>query len=166
MHHPTGMNNEESNHRTAVDDISPATSESARNTPHVSYMNYFVVIGKVLDIDNLRNQLELIIKESVWKKFKLPDREDYEYNSSFCNKILTELHVDCKIMNRTSQAIWSRVMPLVKKEYQITRSTVTQVMKQNFNGIYDYNICNNAIFPFDYLKYFSLYTNNRYVRNG
>ena len=68
------------------------------------------------------------------EKFKLPDREDYKYNSSFCNKILTELHVDCEIMNRRAQAIWSIAIPLVKKEYQITRSTVTQAMKQNFNG--------------------------------
>ena len=136
MHHLTGMNDEESNHRTAVDDISPATNESTRNTSRVSYINYLVVNEQVLDNDNLRNQVELIIKESVWKKFKLPDREDYEYNSSFCNKILTELHVDCKIMNRRSQAIWSRVMPLVKKEYQITRSIVTKAMKHNFNGTY------------------------------
>ena len=129
------MNNEEANHRAAVADISPAASKSTSNTTqHISYMNYLVVNGKVLDNDNLRNQVELIIKDSVWKKFKLPDREDYEYNSSFCNKILTELQVDCKIMNRRAQAIWSIVMPLIKKEYQITRSRVTQAMKQNFNG--------------------------------
>ena len=42
-------------------------------------------------------------------------------------------------MNRRGQVMWTRLMPMVKAEYQITRSTVTQAMKSIFIGKY----CNN-----------------------
>ena len=117
-----------------IDDVSPSTSESTSNMSHGSYMQFLKINGQLMDDDNLRRQVEIILKDTIWKLYKLPDCKDYKYNSPFCNRILTKLNVECKTMNRTAQAIWSRISPLVKSEYSTTRSTVTQAMKQNFNG--------------------------------
>jgi hypothetical protein len=74
------------------------------------------------------------VKDHVWCQYKLPDKVDYEYSSRFCNKILIRLNCEVKNMNRRGQEMWTRVMPMVKSEYQITRSTVTQAMKTIFFG--------------------------------
>ena len=117
-----------------IDDLSPSTSESTSSVSRSSYMEYLKINGQMMSDDDLRSQVEIILKDHIWKFHKLPDCKDYEYNSTFCNKILTKLNVECKTMNRKAQEIWSRIMPLVKSEYSTTRSTVTQAMKQNFNG--------------------------------
>ena len=117
-----------------IDDISPSTSESTSNISHSNYMEFLMINGQKMDDDDLRRQIEIILKDHIWKFYKLPDCKDYEYNSPFCNKFLTKLNVECKTMNRIAQEIWSRIMPLVKSEYSTTRSTVTQAMKQNYNG--------------------------------
>ena len=57
MHHLTGMNDEESNHRRAVDDISPATNESTSNTSHVRYMNNLVLMEKFLIMTTSKTNL-------------------------------------------------------------------------------------------------------------
>lgn len=115
-------------------DVSPATSEDATNSTRSSYMNDLVDNGHCVNNEDLHKQVEIIIKDRVWGLYKLPDVVDYAYNSPFCNKILFHLNIEVKTMNRRGQEMWSRIMPMVKSEYQITRSTVTQSMKQNFNG--------------------------------
>ena len=115
-------------------DVSPATSEDATNSTRSSYINDLVDNGICMNNEDLQKQVEIIIKDRVWGLYKLPDVVDYAYNSPFCNKILFYLNIEVKTMNRRGQEMWSRIMPMVKTEYQITRSTVTQAMKHNFNG--------------------------------
>jgi DNA-directed RNA polymerase subunit K/omega len=117
------------------DDVSPSTSEDVTNSSRSSYIGYLEENGQVITNDDLQKQVEVMVKNHLWGNYKLPDAVDYEYNSPFCNKLLMRFNVEVKRMNRRGQEMWHRVMPMVKGEYQITRSTVTQAMKVHFKGM-------------------------------
>lgn len=119
---------------TTTEEVSPATSEDATNSTRSSYIVHMEETGQAITNGDLQKQVELIVKEHVWKHYKHPDKEDYEYGTKFCNKILLKLNCEVKHMNRRGQEMWTKIMPMVKTEYQITRSSVTQAMKQIFFG--------------------------------
>lgn len=118
------------------DDMSPTSSECLTNSTSNSYENYKFETGQASSNADLTKQVEIIVKDNVWCWYKLPDIKDYQYNSRFSCLILQRLNCEVKTMNRRGQEMWTRVMPMVKSEYQITRSTVTQAMKSIFIGKY------------------------------
>lgn len=119
--------------------MSPTSSECLTHSTSNSYENYKFETGQELSNADLTKQVEIIVKDNVWCQYKLPDKTDYQYSSRFSNLILQRLRCEVKTMNRRGQEMWTRIMPMVKAEYQITRSTVTQAMKSVFIGKY----CNN-----------------------
>jgi hypothetical protein len=127
-------------------DMSPTLSEcltnstgNGTNSTSSSYNNFLLENGQASSNADLVKQVEIIVKDNVWCQYKLPDVTDYLYSSRFSSLILKRLGCEVKTMNRRGQEMWTRVMPMVKAEYQITRSTVTQAMKTIFIGKY----CNN-----------------------
>ena len=126
--------------------MSPTSSECLTNSTGIrtnstssSYNNFLLENGQASSNADLVKQVEIIVKDNVWCQYKLPDVTDYLYSSRFSSLILKRLGCEVKTMNRRGQEMWTRVMPMVKAEYQITRSTVTQAMKTIFIGKY----CNN-----------------------
>ena len=116
--------------------LSPTSSECLTNSTNSSYHNFVVENGQEMTSNDLSNQVELIVKEYVWCQYKLPDDTDYQYNSRFSKIILHQLNCETKDMNAYAQEMWGRIVKMVKAEYQITRSTVTQAMKSTFFGKY------------------------------
>jgi hypothetical protein len=116
-----------------LENISPNDSEMTTSSQS-GYVEFCEKNGLIQTDTELSKQVQMIIDSYVWKTYKLPDYEDYQYGSAFCNKILQRMNCDVACMNRRAQEMWSRIMPLVKGEYQITRSSVTQAMKQVFLG--------------------------------
>jgi hypothetical protein len=116
-----------------IEETSPNDSDMTSGG-NSQYMDYCEANGLKQSGTDLMKQVTMIIDQRVWNVYKLPDIEDYIYGSAFSNKILRQLNLDTTQLNRKAQEMWSRIMPIVKTEYQITRSTVTQAMKQNFFG--------------------------------
>jgi hypothetical protein len=126
--------------------MSPTSSEcltnstgAGTNSTSSSYNNFLLENGQASSNADLIKQVEIIVKDNVWCQYKLPDVTDYQYSSRFSCIILKRLGCEVKTMNRRGQEMWTRVMPMVKTEYQITRSSVAQAMKKSFIGKY----CNN-----------------------
>lgn len=115
-----------------IEEISSVTSDDPKLKCN-SNQDHLETDDVILSGADLSKKVEIIVKDHVWCQYKLPDKVDYEYNSPFCNTILGKLNINVKNMNKKGQDMWSKVMPMVKSEYQIIRSSVTQAMKKNFS---------------------------------
>ena len=63
--------------------------------------------------------------------------------SEFSKLVLVNIHKKFGEVNLESQELWVKIVPMIKNEYQIIRSTVTQSMKNVFLGKYTNNINNS-----------------------
>jgi hypothetical protein len=96
--------------------------------------------------ESLRKRIEKIIKYYTWSEYKLPDKFNFRYMSDFSKIILKQIDKSYEHVTIDSQQMWDKAIPMIKHEYQIIRSTITQSMKQVFFGkYYKYCIIINSI---------------------
>lgn len=82
----------------------------------------------------LRDKVSKIVKYAVWGEYKVPDKFDYVFMSDFSKIILTALDKRYERVTIDSQHMWDKITPMIRCEYQIIRSTMTQAMKLVFFG--------------------------------
>ena len=104
------------------------------STSRSDYIDHCGINGLIsyTSSSDIRKLVEKIIKVHTWPEYKMPDFLDYNYMSEFSKLVLVNMHKKFGEVNLESQELWVQIVPMIKNEYQIIRSTITQSMKQVF----------------------------------
>ena len=119
-------------------DMSMNDTSDFTSTSRSDYMDHCGINGLInhTSSNEVRELVEKIIKVHTWPEYKIPDHFDYVYMSEFSKLVLENMHKKFGEVNLESQELWVKIVPMIKNEYQIIRSTVTQSMKNVFLGKY------------------------------
>jgi hypothetical protein len=112
-------------------DMSMNDTSDFTTTSRSDYLDHCGRNGLVnhTSLGDLRKIIENIIKDITWPEYKIPDKYDYSYMSDFSKLVLVNIHKKFGVVTMESTDLWVQVMPILKMEYQIMRSTITQAMK-------------------------------------
>ena len=107
---------------------------TSSSTSREDYINHCENNGLRHKPATLRDKVSKIVKYAVWGEYKVPDKFDYVFMSDFSKIILTALDKRYERVTIDSQHMWDKITPMIRCEYQIIRSTMTQAMKLVFFG--------------------------------
>jgi hypothetical protein len=115
-------------------DMSMNDTSDFTSTSRSDYLDHCGRNGLVnhTSLCELRKIIENIIKDITWPEYKIPDKFDYAYMSDFSKLVLVNTHKKFGEVTMESSDLWVQIVPILKMEYQIMRSTITQAMKTVF----------------------------------